>query len=277
MRSDLYRDPKVCMIADHLLDDHGELFHHVNQNCQRDMTVTRNVIRNATVGALVSVWGVFRLRGKPVDGGLSVTGATLAVIDDVADLPGLGQAMASVGWAIEDAQGVVFPRFFEDYNVDPASDLKSQNAERQRRFRERQKANADNAQVTLQRNAREEKRREEKNSASQSRGDQPKPAKKPPKEFALTPAMRAWAKESAPTVDDVAETQKFMDHTFKTAMTDWHGAWRNWMRNAATYAAERAPRNGAKPHMSTEERNAEARRLLGFDQPPKGTQEVFDA
>jgi hypothetical protein len=165
MRTDLYRDPKVCVMADVLMRQSSELAGFVNQNEQRDMCVTRNVMRNATVGALVSVWGVLRLRGKRIDSDLIVSGTTLAVIDDVSDLPGFGSAMAHVGWAVETAQGVVFPRFFEDYNVDPASDAKAQNAERQRRFREKNKADSNafrNVTVTPKRNARVEKSREEK-------------------------------------------------------------------------------------------------------------------
>jgi hypothetical protein len=32
------------------------------------------------------------------------------------------------------------------------------------------------------------------------------------------------------------ETEKFRDHTFKTAHSDWAGAWRNWVRRAADSA-----------------------------------------
>lgn len=161
MRTDLYRDPKVCAIADLLMDEDGELAAYVNQNMQRDMTVTRNVMRNVTVGALVSVWGVMRHRGKRVNNDLRVSAATVAVVDDIADLPGFGDAMASVGWVVESDNSIVFPNFFEEMNVDPAEELRAKNAERQRRFREKQ-APPRNVTVTLHSNAREEKSREEK-------------------------------------------------------------------------------------------------------------------
>ena len=64
MRTDLYRDPKVSRICDHLMGSDSGLARYVNQHLQRDMSVTRNVIRNVTVGALVAVWGVLRHRGK---------------------------------------------------------------------------------------------------------------------------------------------------------------------------------------------------------------------
>jgi hypothetical protein len=145
MRTDLYRDPKVCAIADILMSDKSQLARYVSQHCQRDMTVTRNVMRNVTVGALVSVWGVMRLRGKRENLDLWCRSVTLAVIDDIADIPGFGEAMSFVGWAEEAEDGVIFPRFFQDYNVDPEGipgtrgDSSSPGATRQRRYRERQK------------------------------------------------------------------------------------------------------------------------------------------
>lgn len=137
MRTDLYRDPKVCVMADRLMDEDGDLARYVDQNRQRQMTVTRNVMRNVTVGALVTVWGVTRHRGKRIGDDLLIRGATVSVVDDIADLPGFGEAMQSVGWAVETEEGVVFPAFFTEYNADPSEDSREKNAERQRRYRER--------------------------------------------------------------------------------------------------------------------------------------------
>ena len=36
-----------------------------------------------------------------------------------------------------------------------------------------------------------------------------------------------------PAVNADAETEKFRDHTFGTARSDWDGTWRNWIRKAA--------------------------------------------
>lgn len=171
MRTDLYRDPKVCLIADALLDPSGDLAQFVNQHLQCDMAVTRNVMRNVTVGALVTVWGVMRLRGKRIGVDLVCSKATVSVLDDMAELPGFGQAMSSVGWVEETEEGVVFPRFFDDYNVDPTDKKASSAAERQRRYRERSKAKSDaNCDVTRDATVthREEKSREETTTASLS-------------------------------------------------------------------------------------------------------------
>ena len=165
MRVDLYRDPKVCVIADELFGSDSDLARYVDQNAQRAMTVTRNVTRNATVGALVAVWGVMRQRGSRQDNDLVCRGVSLRVIDDVSDLPGFGEAMASVGWVAETDNGIVFPEFFDEYNVDPKEQKASASAERQRRYRERNKRDSDvtgdvTRDVTV--THREEKRREEK-------------------------------------------------------------------------------------------------------------------
>lgn len=179
MRTDLYRDPKVCVIADLLMDPDGDLARYVDQHCQRHMTVTRNVMRNVTVGALVTVWGVTRLRGKREGDDILCRHATLSVIDDMAELPGLGAAMAAVGWAVETEEGLIFPNFFESYNVDPEGKSSSSGAERQRRYRERLKGESDgesdvtrdvtrDVTVTSRNAPREEKSREEKREVTPS-------------------------------------------------------------------------------------------------------------
>jgi hypothetical protein len=169
MRTDLYRDPKVCVIADLLLDSDSDMARYVNQNYQRNMTVTRNVMRNAVVGALLSVWGVMRHRGKRNGDDLNCHGVSVSVIDDIADMRGFGEAMAHVCWVVEDDNCIVFPRFFADYNAEPGVQGKSKNAERQRRFREKKKAESNdvgNVTNNVTRDVtvthREEKRREEK-------------------------------------------------------------------------------------------------------------------
>jgi len=139
MRTDLYRDPKVSVMADVLMDENGDLASYVDQNCQRNMTVTRNVTRNACVGALLSVWGVMRHRGVRIEDDLVCMGVGLWVLDDIADMPGFGNAMESTGWAKENDQGLIFPRFFDEYNVEPDGKNKSKNAERQARYRERKR------------------------------------------------------------------------------------------------------------------------------------------
>ena len=166
MRTDLYRDPRVIIIAEYLMDPDGALARHVSQNCHRDMCVTRSVTRHVTVGALTTVWGVLRHRGKRNDADLFIKYCTIHVIDDVADLPGFGDAMAQVGWVRETEEGIVFPNFFSDFNIDPAEKKREQDKLRQRKYREK-KCHSDShsdSHVTV--THREEKRREEKKNGS---------------------------------------------------------------------------------------------------------------
>ena len=133
------------------------------------MTVTRNVTRNAVVGALVSVWGVARHQGRRVDDDLLIRGVTVSVLDDIADLPGLGDAMTIAGWAEQTDDGVVFPKFFEEHNAELKTKAMS-NADRQRAYRERQKAitatHSEGVTNSNGRNDREEKRREEREKSN---------------------------------------------------------------------------------------------------------------
>jgi len=148
MRTDLYRHPKVIIISDYLLLPDSALAQYMS----RDMSVTPNVTchatsvkchissvtRNVTVGALVSVWGVFRHRGSRDGDDLVMENCMLEVIDEIAERPGFGKAMQVVGWAVDNQKGrLVFPRFFVEHNVDPEEEKRRKAAERQRRCRER--------------------------------------------------------------------------------------------------------------------------------------------
>lgn len=161
IRTDIYRDPKVIRITDSLMDSRSAISRYVNQICQCDMSVTRNVMRNATVGALVTIWGTVRRQGKRSGDDLLLRDALLETLDDIGDMPGIGQAMAESGWVSESEESLVFPRFFSEYNSEVESDLKAKNAERQRRYRDTKRNVTRDVTVALQSNT-EEKRQEEK-------------------------------------------------------------------------------------------------------------------
>lgn len=229
MRTDLYRDPKVCVMADLLLDKDSQLSLYVNQNMQRDMAVTRNVMRNVIVGALVSVWGVLRHRGKRVGDDLLIKNCTAHVIDDLSEIAGFGEAMLAVGWVKEnndDPNSIVFPSFFEEFNVDPTQEIKAKNAERQRRFREKQKENS-NVTVTPNSNAREEKRREDNKGGKFI----------PP----TVQEVSEYCKERKNGIDP----QSFIDHyesngwyRGKTKIKDWKACVRTWEKNSDSKTSE---------------------------------------
>lgn len=239
MRTDLYRDPKVCVIADLLMDPDGDLSRYVNQHCQRDMTVTRNVMRNVTVGSLVSVWGVMRVRGKCDGDDLVCNGVTTSVIDDIADLPGFGAAMVSVGWVVETPEGLVFPRFFEDYNVDPEASSKAKAAERQARYRERQKAKSDaSSDVTRDVTVthREEKSREEKSKEEPKSKAVGALASRLPTDWEPNELEVAFCRTERPDLVPDSVASQFRDYWIaqpgaKGRKADWAATWRNWVRN----------------------------------------------
>lgn len=164
MRTDLDRDPKVIQIANYMIDSQSELMSQfglsekrngdVTGDVTRDVTrrasvvsvrVIKHVIRKAVVGSLVPVWGVLRHQGKRVRNDLVVENATVSLVDDICDMPGLGRAMSQVGWINESNGSIVFPRFFEENNTDP----REKSRERQRRYRDRKrKESSRNGDVT---------------------------------------------------------------------------------------------------------------------------------
>ena len=166
IRTDIYRDPKIILIADQLLQLDSPLARYINQNLQCDIAVTRNVMRNATVGALVSVWGIARHQGRRDGDDLRLDGVSCQVVDDIADMQGFGEAMIDSGWLTQDDVGLVFPKFFEEHNVDPREDEKEKNRDRQRRFREAKRNVTRNVTVTPKVTLEKRERREEKSTPS---------------------------------------------------------------------------------------------------------------
>jgi hypothetical protein len=208
MRTDLYRDPKVSIMADCLMADRSALARYVNQNMQCDMSVTRNVMRNAVCGALISVWGVMRHQGKRDGADLVVDGIDELTIDDVAELQGFGEAMMVAGWldatpVDPDTTRLRFPKFFAENNVDPQEESRKKNAERQRRYRESKSDSnvtgnvTGNADVTSREER--EKRREENNiKRTPTPLDKPQPDQTALPGAAALPPDSGKAKRSRP-------------------------------------------------------------------------------
>lgn len=84
-------------------------------------------------------------------------------------------------------------------------------------------------------------------------------AKRCPPSFEITPDLKACAERECPGVDLDFETAKFRDHQFDRALTDWPAAWRNWMRRAFQFEAQRAARGSkTEPAWRTDQRNRSA-------------------
>lgn len=248
MRTDLYRDPKVIAIANHLLDENSDLSRYVNQNAQCDMCVTRNVMRNAVVGALVNVWGVMRHQGRRDGADLVMPGYDVAVVDDIADMQGFGEAMASGGWLLIDDDGLRFPKFFAENNSDPKEDQNAKNAERQRRYREAKRAESNvtrNVTCSAESNARIEKNREEKSITETQCADAQVVSVSPKPDAAAVNAPAKRASFSRPSVQEIidyvleiratVDAKVFWDYyesngwkVGRNAMKDWRATVRQW-------------------------------------------------
>lgn len=105
-----------------------------------------------------------------------------------------------------------------------------------------------------------------------------RPLRKCPQDFQVTPELVAWAKANAPLVSISKATAAFRDHTFKVAIVDWPGAWRNWLRKDQERAVERDQRLSVR-----QDKLAGANALIfdGVFEPPTTpaaapTGEVFD-
>lgn len=155
----------------------------------------------------------------------------------------------------------------------------SKNADRQRRYRERQAAKKQvNTGEDQSRNGVTNASRDASDDASQvrdrngvSNGEQTPPRPDPtrdspngesdadrlrfdnavriPQPFPLTEEMKQWVRDNARSIDAWKEHQKFIDHFLAAAdktgrKKDWLATWRNWMRRAQEYVEENAKRRG---------------------------------
>jgi len=220
MRVDLSTSPKVVRIASALRAD-----------------------RLRIVGGLHAVWCLFDVHSA--DGQLH--GYTLEALDELIGFPGFASAMVSVGWLEDHGESLCTPRF-DEHNGQSAK-RRAMETQRKREVRKVSAPDADKMR------SREEKRREDISTAKAvESAPKKRAAKRCPEEFDLNDAMRDWAVENAPAVDVDLATAKFKDHTFKTGITDWKAAWRNWLRNEQSFHGSR-PASNAPARQSFAERD----------------------
>lgn len=126
MRADLFTHPKVVRISSGLKTDSLR-----------------------TVGGLMSVWCLFDAHS--IDGRLS--GYSSETIDEHLRWPGFSAAVKSVGWLLEDAEGLCLPRF--DAHNSKTAKGRAQDSDRKRVVRNLSGSETDKNRT------REEKRRED--------------------------------------------------------------------------------------------------------------------
>lgn len=137
MSASLKTHPKVNEIAA-LLESpaEGNSGFDVSVGGQRGELLTRNVTRCVTVTALLSIWGA----AKEYASNNVFCNADLSYLDVLAEFPGFGEAMAAVGWAVYDAEEHCVILMADTDEGVVAASKKSSAAERQRRYRERKRA-----------------------------------------------------------------------------------------------------------------------------------------
>jgi hypothetical protein len=184
-------------------------------------------------------------------------GLTLRQIDRKTGISGFGAALCETGWLNDDPQGVVIVRF-EEHNGTSAK-RRCTEAQRKANGRTVSASDADKSQTDGGHDADEirriaelekEKRREEEKKYPPA-ARVPRATKKCPEAFVVTSELIAWAASEAPGVSLENETARMRDHTFKNAISDWQGAWRNWMRRAS----ETKPPARASPAETFRERD----------------------
>lgn len=177
------------------------------------------------VGRLFILWRWFDT--NTVDGNArGVTKVTLnACLFGDGDVTNFVSAVVDARWLAVTDDGISVVKF--DSHISESAKTRGQTAKRVAKS----KANAGNAEsnakTVTKTVPREEKRREDINKPP---SEVKRAAKKCPTDFEVTEDLRVWAAENCPGVNIDRATAKFRDHTFKTARTDWAGAWRNWIR-----------------------------------------------
>ena len=181
MRLNLVTHPKVMRLAECLLDskeytDWAALSYGIpgypppaDALAKRERYEALRVTRYVTVCALLRFWGY---ANEHVEQDETVFGLWPDDVDEIVGVPSFSDALVSVGWIQFDSDtGVATLPNFHKYNA-PSGTRGKTNAERQKAFRERQKASNSNGnsngKSNITNNAREEKRREELNTSTAS-------------------------------------------------------------------------------------------------------------
>ncbi|PVY83990.1 DnaT-like ssDNA-binding domain-containing protein [Pantoea ananatis] len=108
----------------------------VSLDGQKSLLLTRNVTRCITVTGLLSIWGAAK-EYAPNDVFIN---ADLSYLDVLAEFEGFGEAMAAVGWAVYDAENHCVVLTTSDELEMVKSSKPSAAAERQRRYRDKKRA-----------------------------------------------------------------------------------------------------------------------------------------
>lgn len=262
MRVNLATHPKVLAIAEHLAscEDYQDwstmagfvpALGGTQAEAERDFVASLRVTRYVTVCALLRFWGYANEHARDE----FIATLRISDVDEIVQVPGFGAALASVGWALfdDERRGLSLPGFneFNTSGHERSANAKS-NAERQREYRARLKAQESNAErdneSDVTRNRREEKRREEVIDTAPS----PKSPRGTalPADWTLPDDWKAWAEANRPDVDVQTVAESFRDFWIAKPgkdgrKADWQATWRNWVRNQRAQQHRQAPQQSS--------------------------------
>jgi hypothetical protein len=157
MRSALLANPKVHAIAKAIgRDSRAGAALTTGFNGSPEQVLSRHALRHVCVTALLCVWSA---ANEHSDGG-KLSCCDLEDLDEIAGVPGFGDAMSSVGWAFrDDSENCVLLPNFSEHNT-TAKDRTAAERQRRRRSKCHGGVTRDSHAVTVTQR-REEKRREE--------------------------------------------------------------------------------------------------------------------
>lgn len=144
MRPSLVSDHRVVVMADHLAANEAFMLwltDPVQQDCTHAYRyVTRDVTVALCVTGLMRVWGAVSETAVRRDDDAVMVNASIEALDYIGGCRGFGEAMECIGWVevVEHVDGTTdlrFPNFLKDNTLKRE---RSEPAERQRRYRERQ-------------------------------------------------------------------------------------------------------------------------------------------
>lgn len=232
-----------------------------NVTCHDSVTeiVTFANVTRVTVCALLDVWAALNTTLK--SDGLAPF-MTLQDIDDIAEIPGFGEAMLSVGWVIElDDGSLVFPNFSENNNPSKSRDGEPKSAaQRAKEYRDRKRAEKESQQsVTPSRHVTGDKIREDIVEEKKERGDV----------CTIEQAVSFAKSNLMPPISEEC-ARSWHDHMLSIGwqinnmpVLDWKAALRRWASkwNTNTQANRNNSASTPTPHKGIQEK-IEIKRLL---------------
>jgi len=166
IRRGLRQHPKTIAMARHLAEDRSFIdwwSNPIQYGCRHSVTeiVTFANVTRVTVCALTEFWGILN---EVIGEDCRVPCMAIADIDEMVEIPGFGEALLAVGWAVEDdGNGLFFPNFLEHNVPMKARHEPKTPAQRSKEYRERKKQ-SEARHARHESSHREEKRREENKS-----------------------------------------------------------------------------------------------------------------